>query len=95
MISKEFFESVLQIRLHHIFYKNCEIVRPFIIIRNINSGHLVFITTVYALTVFAVFEQMTLLVKEIEDGDDVELRPQKFIMTHSNNETSFEEIKGR
>lgn len=70
--AKELLESCLRMRPDRIFLQELRDGTAFYYIRNINSGHPGSITTVHADSPSLAFEQLTLLVKESEGGQDLD-----------------------
>jgi type IV secretion system protein VirB11 len=69
---KELLESCLRMRPDRILLQELRDGTAFYYIRNVNSGHPGSITTVHADSARLAFEQLTLLVKESEGGQDLE-----------------------
>jgi type IV secretion system protein VirB11 len=69
---KELLESCLRMRPDRILLQELRDGTAFYYIRNVNSGHPGSITTVHADSASLAFEQLTLLVKESEGGQDLE-----------------------
>lgn len=69
---KELLESCLRMRPDRILLQELRDGTAFYYIRNVNSGHPGSITTVHADSAKLAFEQLTLLVKESEGGQDLE-----------------------
>lgn len=70
--AKELLESCLRMRPDRILLQELRDGTAFYYIRNVNSGHPGSITTVHADSATLAFEQLTLLVKESEGGQDLE-----------------------
>lgn len=70
--AKELLESCLRMRPDRILLQELRDGTAFYYIRNVNSGHPGSITTVHADSASLAFEQLTLLVKESEGGQDLE-----------------------
>ncbi|RCS22852.1 P-type DNA transfer ATPase VirB11 [Phyllobacterium salinisoli] len=70
--AKELLESCLRMRPDRILLQELRDGTAFYYIRNVNSGHPGSITTVHADSARLAFEQLTLLVKESEGGQDLE-----------------------
>lgn len=70
--AKELLESCLRMRPDRIMLQELRDGTAFYYIRNVNSGHPGSITTVHADSAALAFEQLTLLVKESEGGQDLE-----------------------
>ena len=68
---KELLESCLRMRPDRILLQELRDGTAFYYIRNVNSGHPGSITTVHADSARLAFEQLTLLVKESEGGQDL------------------------
>ena len=68
---KELLESCLRMRPDRILLQELRDGTAFFYIRNVNSGHPGSITTVHADSARLAFEQLTLLVKESEGGQDL------------------------
>lgn len=69
---KELLESCLRMRPDRVLLQELRDGTTFYNIRNINSGHLGSITTVHANSPNLAFEQLTLLIKESEGGQDLD-----------------------
>ena len=69
--AKELLESGLRMRPDRILLQELRDGTAFYYIRNVNSGHPGSITTVHASSAMLAFEQMTLLMKELEGGQDL------------------------
>jgi type IV secretion system protein VirB11 len=69
---KDLLESCLRMRPDRILLQELRDGTAFTYIRNVNSGHPGSITTVHADSARLAFEQLTLLVKESEGGQDLE-----------------------
>ena len=69
--AKELLESGLRMRPDRILLQELRDGTAFYYIRNVNSGHPGSITTVHASSAMLAFEQMTLLMKESEGGQDL------------------------
>lgn len=69
--AKELLESCLRMRPDRILLQELRDGTAFYYIRNVNSGHPGSITTVHADSAQLAFEQLTLLVKESEAGQDL------------------------
>ena len=70
--AKELLESALRMRPDRILLQELRDGTAFFYLRNVNSGHPGSITTVHANTAEGAFEQLTLLVKESEGGNDLD-----------------------
>lgn len=70
--AKELLESCLRMRPDRVLLQELRDGTAFYYIRNINSGHPGSITTVHADSPSLAFEQLTLLVKESEGGQDLD-----------------------
>jgi type IV secretion system protein VirB11 len=70
--AKELLESCLRMRPDRILLQELRDGTAFYYIRNVNSGHPGSITTVHADSARLAFEQLTLLVKESDGGQDLE-----------------------
>ena len=70
--AKDLLESCLRMRPDRILLQELRDGTAFTYIRNVNSGHPGSITTVHADSARLAFEQLTLLVKESEGGQDLE-----------------------
>ncbi|MES4992435.1 P-type DNA transfer ATPase VirB11 [Phyllobacterium sp. 22229] len=70
--AKELLESCLRMRPDRVLLQELRDGTAFYYIRNINSGHPGSITTVHADSPNLAFEQLTLLVKESEGGQDLD-----------------------
>ncbi|RYF20726.1 MAG: P-type DNA transfer ATPase VirB11 [Oxalobacteraceae bacterium] len=70
--AKELLESALRMRPDRILLQELRDGTAFFYLRNVNSGHPGSITTIHANTPEGAFEQLTLLVKESEGGNDLE-----------------------
>jgi len=69
--AKELLESSLRMRPDRILLQELRDGTAFFYLRNVNSGHPGSITTVHANTAEGALEQLTLLVKESEGGNDL------------------------
>ena len=69
---RELLESCLRMRPDRILLQELRDGTAFFYLRNVNSGHPGSITTVHADSARLAFEQLTLLVKESEEGRDLE-----------------------
>ncbi|RZL29133.1 MAG: P-type DNA transfer ATPase VirB11 [Sphingomonas sp.] len=70
--AKDLLESALRMRPDRILLQELRDGTAFFYLRNVNSGHPGSITTVHANTAEGAFEQLTLLVKESEGGNDLD-----------------------
>ncbi|WP_336869403.1 ATPase, T2SS/T4P/T4SS family [Sphingomonas sanguinis] len=70
--AKELLESALRMRPDRILLQELRDGTAFFYLRNVNSGHPGSITTVHANTAEGALEQLTLLVKESEGGNDLD-----------------------
>jgi len=70
--AKELLESALRMRPDRILLQELRDGTAFFYLRNVNSGHPGSITTVHANTTEGALEQLTLLVKESEGGNDLD-----------------------
>lgn len=70
--AKELLESALRMRPDRILLQELRDGTAFFYLRNVNSGHPGSITTIHANTPEGAFEQLTLLVKESEGGNDLD-----------------------
>lgn len=70
--AKELLESALRMRPDRILLQELRDGTAFFYLRNVNSGHPGSITTVHANTAESALEQLTLLVKESEGGNDLD-----------------------
>lgn len=70
--AKDLLESCLRMRPDRILLQELRDGTAFYYVRNVNSGHPGSITTVHADSASLAFEQLTLLVKESEGGQDLE-----------------------
>lgn len=69
--AKELLESALRMRPDRILLQELRDGTAFFYLRNVNSGHPGSITTIHADSAELAFEQLTLLVKESEGGNDL------------------------
>lgn len=70
--AKELLESALRMKPDRILLQELRDGTAFFYLRNVNSGHPGSITTVHANTAEGALEQLTLLVKESEGGNDLD-----------------------
>ena len=70
--AKELLESALRMRPDRILLQELRDGTAFFYLRNVNSGHPGSITTVHANTAEGALEQLTLLVKESDGGNDLD-----------------------
>lgn len=70
--AKELLESALRMRPDRILLQELRDGTAFFYLRNVNSGHPGSITTIHANTPEGAFEQLTLLVKESQGGNDLD-----------------------
>ena len=70
--AKDLLESALRMRPDRILLQELRDGTAFFYLRNVNSGHPGSITTVHANTAEGALEQLTLLVKESEGGNDLD-----------------------
>lgn len=70
--AKALLESALRMRPDRILLQELRDGTAFFYLRNVNSGHPGSITTVHANTAEGALEQLTLLVKESEGGNDLD-----------------------
>lgn len=70
--AKELLESALRMRPDRILLQELRDGTAFFYLRNVNGGHPGSITTIHANSAAGAFEQLTLLVKESEGGNDLE-----------------------
>jgi len=70
--AKELLESALRMRPDRILLQELRDGTAFFYLRNVNSGHPGSITTVHANTAEGALEQLTLLIKESEGGNDLD-----------------------
>ncbi|CDO37979.1 P-type DNA transfer ATPase VirB11 [Novosphingobium sp. KN65.2] len=70
--AKELLESALRMRPDRILLQELRDGTAFFYLRNVNSGHPGSITTIHANTAEGALEQLTLLVKESEGGNDLD-----------------------
>ncbi len=79
--AKELLESALRMRPDRILLQELRDGTAFFYLRNVNSGHPGSITTVHANSAEGAFEQLTLLVKESEGGNDLDRQDIRAMLT--------------